>query len=63
MRKKHYMFTKPRIVSARISDDEMENVKQLMEVTSMSASELMRKAFQLQMERFDETGMLGNSSL
>ncbi|OGR27398.1 MAG: hypothetical protein A2X83_03240 [Desulfuromonadales bacterium GWD2_54_10] len=63
MRKTHYMFTKPRIVSARISDDEMENVKQLMEVTSMSASELMRKAFQLQRERFNVAGMLSNSNL
>lgn len=63
MRKKHYAFTKPKIVSARISDNEMENIEKLMTVTSMSASEIMRKAFQLQIERFNEAGTQNISGL
>ena len=59
MRKKHYAFTKPKIVSARISDGEMETIEKLMTVTSMSASEIMRKAFQIQIQRFNEAGTLG----
>ena len=61
MRNKHYAFTKPRIVSARISDDEMEHIETIMTMTSLSASEVMRKAFLLQMKRFNETGKLSNS--
>lgn len=63
MRKKHFAFTKPRIISARISDGEMENIEKLMTVTNMSASELMRKAFQLQIERFNEAGTLSSTRL
>ena len=52
MRSRLYTNTKAKIISARISDEEMENVRQLMEVTHMSASEIMRSAFQLQIQRF-----------
>jgi len=58
MRKKLYTFTKPTIVSARISDDEMESVERLMEVTNMTASQLMRQAFRLMVERFKENDQL-----
>jgi len=58
MRQKHYAFTKSRIISARISDAEMEHIEKLMTMTSMSASEIMRKAFQIQIERFNEAGTL-----
>jgi hypothetical protein len=63
MRSKLYTSTKAKIISARINDDEMENVKQLMEATHMSASEVMRSAFLLQIERFNATGTLADSSL
>jgi len=53
MRSRLYTNTKAKIISARISDEEMENVRQLMEVTHMSASEIMRSAFQLQIQRFN----------
>lgn len=58
MRSKLYTCTRGKIVSARISDDEMDNVRHLMEMTSMSASEIMRSAFQLQIERFNGDGEL-----
>lgn len=63
MRRKYKEITKDTIVSARISDDEMESVKQLMEVTHLSASEVMRKAFHLQVERFSHAGILSSSCL
>jgi len=63
MRSKLYTNTKAKIISARINDDEMENVKHLMEVTHMSASQVMRSAFLLQIERFNGTGTLTDSRL
>jgi hypothetical protein len=63
MKRKYKEITKDTIVSARISDDEMQNVKLLMEVTHLSASEIMRKAFHLQVERFSEAGALSSSCL
>jgi len=56
MRSRLYTNTKAKIISVRISDEEMENVRQLMEVTHMSASEIMRSAFQLQIKRFNGAG-------
>ena len=63
MKRKYKEITKDTIVSARITDDEMYNVRQLMEATKLSASELMRKAFHLQVERFNEAGSLSSSCL
>jgi hypothetical protein len=63
MRRKYKEITKDTIVSARISDDEMKSVKLLMEVTNLSAAEIMRKAFHLQVARFNEVGALGSSCL
>jgi len=63
MRSKLYTSTKAKIISARINDDEMENVRQLMEATHMSASEIMRSAFLLQIERFKGIGTFADSSL
>ena len=63
MRSRLYTNTKPTIISARISDDEMENVRHLMEMTNMSASEIMRSAFHLQIERFNGAGADRNPSL
>lgn len=63
MTRKYKEITKDTIVSARITDDEMKSVKQLMEATNLSASEIMRKAFHLQVERFNEVGALSSSWL
>ena len=63
MKRKYKEITMDTIVSARINDDEMENVKQLMEMTNLSASEIMRKAFHLQVERFSDAGILSSSCL
>ena len=60
MRSKLYTATKGKIVSARISDDEMENVRQLMQATNMTASQIMHSAFLLQRERFNGAGTLSN---
>ncbi|HEY3309962.1 MAG TPA: ribbon-helix-helix protein, CopG family [Desulfuromonadaceae bacterium] len=61
MRDKLYTFTKPTIVSARISDKQLESVERLMEETNMTASQIMRRAFQMMIERFNETGRLHSS--
>jgi len=63
MRSRLYANTKAKIISARINDDEMENVRQLMEATHMSASEVMRSAFLLQIELLNGTGIFADSSL
>lgn len=63
MRDKLYAFTKTKIVSARISDDELENVERLMEQTNMTASQIMRRAFQMMIERLNETGQLNSSHM
>jgi len=63
MRSKLYTNTKPTIISARISDDEMENVRHLMEMTNMSASEIMRSAFHMQIERYSGAGEARNPGL
>lgn len=63
MRNKLYTCTKGKIVSTRISDDEMEQVRQLMELTNMSPSEIMRSAFQLKIERLKNAGSTGNAAV
>lgn len=63
MRRKLKDTTKDRVISLRISDEEMEHVRQLMEVTNLSASELMRKAFHLQVHRLTRMAAMGSSGL
>jgi len=63
MTRKYKAITKDTIVSARISDDEMYSVRQLMDLTNLSASEIMRKAFHLQVERFNKIEALNSSCL
>lgn len=63
MKRKYKEITKDTVISVRISDDEMLNVKQLMGVTSLSASEIMRRAFHLQVERFNQTATMINAAL
>ncbi len=46
-RGKYKVPQKPYVVSLRISDDEMDNVRELMNLTNKGASELMREAFKL----------------
>lgn len=62
MRNKLYALTKPTIISARISDNELENVEKLMEETHMTASQIMRKAFLMLVERY-KAGHLHGSEL
>ena len=62
MKRRYKEITKDTIISARISDGEMDSVKQLMLMTNMSASEIMRKAFHIQLQRFGAVvtpGILG----
>jgi MOSC domain-containing protein YiiM len=46
-RGKYKVPEKPYVVSLRISDDEMHQIRELMQVTNKAASELMREAFHL----------------
>ena len=53
MTKKYKNPKKPNIVSLRISDDEMEIVQQVMELTDSKASDLLRDAFALIRARWE----------
>jgi MOSC domain-containing protein YiiM len=46
-RGKYKLPLKPYVVSLRISDDEMKQIRELMQVTNKAASELLREAFHL----------------
>jgi len=46
-RGKYKLPLKPYVVSMRISDDEMQHIQELMQMTNKAASELMRDAFKL----------------
>jgi len=61
MKRKYKEITKDTVISARITDEEMKNVKQLMEVTNLPASEVMRRAFYLQIARFSEAGAVSSA--
>lgn len=37
--------TKPTVISVRVTDDQMEDIRRLMEKKRMSASDIMREAF------------------
>jgi len=63
MKRKYKEITKDTIISARLTDDELKNVKQLMEDTNLSASEIMRKGFHMLIERFNDVGALNSSCL
>ena len=63
VRRKYKEITKDTIVSARISDDEMKSVRQLMEETNLTAAEIMRKALHLQFERFNNAGAMDSCCL
>lgn len=54
MNNKVYVHTKPNIVSMRVSDDEMEDLSRIMELTNRKASDIMRDAFRLLASRFSE---------
>uniref|UniRef100_A0A831UCS2 Ribbon-helix-helix protein, CopG family n=1 Tax=Geobacter metallireducens TaxID=28232 RepID=A0A831UCS2_GEOME len=45
MGKSVYVNTKPTVISVRVTDEQMEEVKRLMEKMKMSASDIMREAF------------------
>ncbi len=63
MKRKYKDITKDTVISARITNEEMNNVRQLMEVSNLSASEIMRKAFHLQVARFSAAGALNSACL
>lgn len=48
---------KPTVISVRISDDQMEDLRRLMEKKKMSASEVMREAFNLFAESMERKRM------
>jgi len=54
-RGKYKVPQKPYVVSLRISDDEMDHIRELMSLTNKGASELMREAFNLFMTEFAQT--------
>ena len=56
MRNRLYAYTKPRIVSVRFNDDEMEYIQSLMEVTGMTPSDVLRKAFIMLKEQLEQAG-------
>lgn len=53
MTRKYKNPKKPNIVSLRISDDEMEIVQKVMDLTNSKASDLMRDAFALIKARWE----------
>ena len=48
---------KPTVISVRISDDQMEDLRRLMEKKKMSASEVMREAFNVFAESMERKRM------
>jgi len=47
LRGKYKLSQKPHVVSLRVSDDEMKQIRELTQLTNKAASELMREAFHL----------------
>lgn len=48
---------KPTVISVRVTDDQMEEIRRLMEKKKMSASEVMREAFCVFAESMERTRM------
>lgn len=53
-----YTNTRPSVVSVRVTDEQMEDIRRLMEVTKKSASDVMREAFGLFAEKIERTERL-----
>ncbi|GLI36998.1 ribbon-helix-helix protein, CopG family [Geobacter hydrogenophilus] len=48
---------KPTVISVRVTDDQMEEIRRLMEKKKMSASDIMREAFRSFMENAEQSRM------
>lgn len=48
---------KPTVISVRVTDDQMEEIRRLMEKKKMSASDIMREAFRSFMENAEQRRM------
>lgn len=53
MARKYKNPKRPHIVSMRITDEEMEKVRRLSEMTELTAADLMREAFTLLRQRWE----------
>ncbi|BEH09310.1 MULTISPECIES: ribbon-helix-helix protein, CopG family [Geobacter] len=58
MGKSVYVNTKPTVISVRVTDEQMEEVKRLMEKMKMSASDIMREAFFQFADKVERAGRL-----
>ncbi|AJE02738.1 ribbon-helix-helix protein, CopG family [Geobacter pickeringii] len=58
MGKSVYVNTKPTIVSVRVTDEQMEGIRRLMETTKKSASDIMREAFGMLAEKLERSERL-----
>lgn len=58
MGKSAYVTTKPTVISVRVTDEQMEVVRRLMETKKMSASDVMREAFNVFAESMERTERL-----
>ncbi|WP_298269973.1 ribbon-helix-helix protein, CopG family [Geobacter sp.] len=56
MGKSMYVNTKPTIVSVRVTDEQMEGIRRVMEATKKSASDVMREAFTMFAEKLERAG-------
>ncbi len=48
---------KPTVISVRVTDDQMEEIRRLMEKKKMSASDIMREAFRSFVENAEQRRM------
>lgn len=53
MARKYNNPKKPYIVSMRVTDEEMDKFRQIMEMTNLSAADLMRDAFTLLRQQWE----------
>ena len=53
-----YTNTRPSVVSVRVTDEQMEDIRRLMEATKKSASDVMREAFALFAEKIERAERL-----
>lgn len=53
-----YTNTRPSVVSVRVTDEQMEDIRRLMEATNKSASDVMREAFTLFGEKIERAERL-----
>lgn len=57
MGKTIYETARPTVISVRVADDQMEEIRRLMEKKKMSASDIMREAFRVLVENAERKRM------